>query len=159
MLHDLTKTRKCPEPKLVQAFLWKNTKFTEEIKPDDRVCYACYKSHLVIIRHTQNSSFSHSAELCKLINKLKTELLDIVDVITLDHAVSYAAHFSAIVVGDALLKQNALLLPDVYDSFLDKLNQIIQLRGITGHSDIGSIVTPNWFRSQLSSLLDHHMAY
>ena len=64
----------------------------------------------MIVIHTQNSSFSHDAELCQLINKLKTELVDIVDVITLDHAVSYAAHFSAIVVGDALLKQNAPLL-------------------------------------------------
>ena len=53
----------------------------------------------------------------------------------------------------------ALLLPDVYDSFLVKLNQVIQLRGITGCTDIGSNVTPNWLRSQLSSLLDHHMAF
>ena len=64
------------------------------------------------------------------------------DINTLDHAISYAAHFSAIIVGDALLKHNAVLLPDVYDSFLVKLNQIIQLRGITGCTDIGSNVTP-----------------
>ncbi len=159
LLLDLTKTRKCPEPTLVQSFLRENTEFTEEMKPDDRVCYACYKSHLVIIKHTQNSSFSTDAELHQLTTKLKSELADIIDVTTLDHAISYAAHFSAIVVGDALLKHNALLLPDVYDSFLDKLNQVIQLRGIAGCTDIGSTVTPNWLRSQLSSLLDHHMAF
>ena len=119
------------------------------------MCYACYKSHLVVIKHTQNTSVSTDTELHLLISKLKTELVDIVDVSTLDHALTYAAHFSAIVVGDALLKHNALLLPDVYESFLDKLNQVIQLRGITVSSDIESIVTPNRLRSQLSSLLDH----
>ena len=108
--------------------------------------------------HTQSTISSTDAELHLLITKLKTELVDIVDVNTLDHALTYAAHFSAIVVGDALLKHNALLLPDVYDSFLDKLNEIIQLRGISGSADIG-VVTPNWLRSQLSSLLDHHMTY
>jgi len=63
-------------------------------------------------------------------------------------------------VGEALLKQNALLLPDVYDSFHEKLQQIMQLRGIAcDGSDIRSIETPNWLRSQLSSLLECHLAY
>ena len=144
LLCDLTKSRKCPEPALVQSFLKENTEFMDEIKPDDRVCYACYKSHLVIIKHVQSTSLSTDTELHELMAKLKNELVDIVDISTLDHALSYAAHFSAILVGEALLKQNALLLPDVYDSFLKKLEQVIQLRGITtGCSDIGSIVTSN----------------
>ena len=58
LMSFLTKTRKCPEPAIVQTFLAENTEFTEEIKSDDRVCYACYKSHLVIIKHVQNSSHS-----------------------------------------------------------------------------------------------------
>ena len=66
----LTKTRKCPEPAIVQTILAENTEFTEEIKSDDRVCYACYKSHLVIIKHVQNSSHSTDAELQDLIDKL-----------------------------------------------------------------------------------------
>ena len=58
------------------------------------------------------------------------------------------------------MKQNALLLPDVYDSFHEKLQQIMQLRGIAcDGSDIRSIETPNWLQSQLSSLLECHLAY
>ena len=48
----------------------------------------------------------------------------------------------------------------MYNSFLKKLEQVIQLRRITTRgSDIGTIITSSWLRSQLSSLLDHHMAY
>jgi len=51
-------------------------------------------------------------------------------------------------VGEALLKQNALLLPDVYDSFHEKLQQIMQLRGIACDGcDIRSIETPNCFEA------------
>ena len=68
--------------------------------------------------------------------------------------------FSAILVGEALLRQNALLLPDVYDSFLNKLKQVIQVHHITtGSSEIGNTVTSNWFWSKPPSLLDHHLAY
>ena len=76
--------RKCPEPAIVQTFLAENTEFTEEIKSDDRVCYACYKSHLVIIKHVQNSSHSIDAELQELIDKLKKDLPDMLH-ITLFH--------------------------------------------------------------------------
>ena len=63
--------------------------------------------------------------------------------------------FSAILVGEALLRQNALLLPDVYDSFLNKLKQVIQVHHITtGSSEIGNTVTSNWFQSKPPSLLD-----
>ena len=49
LLHDLTKTRKCPEPTLIQSFLRENTEFTEEIKGDDRVHYACnHETHEIL---------------------------------------------------------------------------------------------------------------
>ena len=71
----------------------------------------------------------------------------------------YVADFSAVYVGEALLKQNALLLPDVYDYFHNKLLEIIKLRGIVLNQDLHIIASPSWLRSHLSSLLEHHMAY
>ena len=160
LVSDLTKMRKCPEPAVVQTFLTKNTEFTEEIRCDDRICYACYKSHLVIIKHMQNSSHSTDADLQQVIDTLKRDLPDIVHINTFDDALSYVAQFSAINVGETLLKQNALLLPDVYDSFTKKLKQVTQLCNITvGTSDMRNAATPVWLRNHLSSLLDHHMAY
>ena len=58
LLCDLTKTRKCPDPALVQSFLVQNTDFREEIIATDRVCYACYKSHLVISKHMHSTTSS-----------------------------------------------------------------------------------------------------
>ena len=84
----------------------------------------------MIIKHVQNTSTSTDSDLCQLLDTLKKQLSDITDIVTFDHALSYTAHYSAITVGEQLLKQTALLLPDVYDSFTTKLKHIVQVRGI-----------------------------
>jgi len=58
LLCVLNKTRKYPDPALVQSFLVQNTDFRGEITATDRVCYACYKSHLVISKHMHSSTSS-----------------------------------------------------------------------------------------------------
>ena len=78
---------------------------------------------------------------------------------TLDEVLSYVTHFSAVHVGEALLKQNALLLPNVYDLFHNKFMEITNLCGIVLNQDLHTLANPSWLRSQLSSLLEHHMAY
>ena len=162
LLPDLTKARKCPQPALVQSFLVQNTEFTGEITASDPLCYACYKSHLVIIKQMHNTTSSRDNELCSLIDALKQQAsaYNLADINTIDQTLSYAALFSAIYVGEALLKQSALLLPDVYDSFHDKVLHIIRLRDIACDGlEVKGMVTCNWLQSQLSSLLNHHMAY
>ena len=42
------------EPALLQQFLTINTEFKDIIHKDDRICYACYKSHLVTVKHIKN---------------------------------------------------------------------------------------------------------
>ena len=116
----------------------------------------------MIIKHTHNTTSSTDDELCSLIHALKQQAstCNIADINTIDQTLSYAALLSAISVGEALLKQSALLLPDVYDSFHNKVLHIIQLRDIACDGlDVRGMVTSNWLRSQLSSLLNHHMAY
>ena len=158
-LNDLTKSRKCPEPELIAKFLQQNTEFSGHISTEDRVCYACYRAHLVIIKHMHNTASSTDADLCSVIDRIKQEMCSISDIHTLDQAVSCAAHYSAVHVGESLLKQNALLLPVVYEFFQSKLMEIMKVRGIVPNQDIHIIANPNWLRSQLSSLLEHHMAY
>ena len=123
------------------------------------MCYACYRAHLIIIKHLQNTTISTDDDLSALIDKIKSETCDISDVHTFDQALSYVAHFSAVHVGEALLKQNALLLPDVYDIFTNKIMEITKQHGIVLNQELHVIANPNWLRSQLSSLLEHHMAY
>ena len=57
------------------------------------------------------------------------------------------------------MKQTALLLPSIYEKFCNKLSEITRLRGIIVSQDIQRLVSANWLRSQLSSLLEHHLAY
>ena len=157
-INDISKSRKCPEPELIQLFLQQNTEFSGVINADSRVCYACYKAHLIIIKHKQNTITSTDADLSSSINKIKSEMCNISDIHTPDEALSNAAHFSGIHVGEALLKHNALLHPDVYDIFLDKLTEITRVCSIV-LEDVKSTASPSWLRSQLSTLLEHHMAY
>ena len=154
-VNDATKTRKCPEPALIQQFLQQNTEFTGEISVEDRVCYACYKAHLVTIKHMHNTTTSTDADLASLIDKIKNEISSTSNIHTADQALLYAAHMSAVHVGEALLSQTALLLPDVFDYFHEKLREITKLCGIILTQEVNS----TWLRSQLSSLLEQHMAY
>ena len=66
---------------------------------------------------------------------------DISDVHIFDQALSYVAHFSAIHVGEALLKQNALLLPHVYDIFTNKVMEITKVHGIILNQELHVIAT------------------
>ena len=158
-LNDLSKSRKCPEPALIQRFLQQNTEFSGQITTDDRVSYARYRAHLIIIKHTHNTTNSTDADLSILIDRIKSEMCATSDVHTVDQAISYVADFSAVYVGEALWKQNALLLPDVYDYFHNKLLEITKLRDIVLNQDLHIIASLSWLRSHLSSLLEHHMAY
>ena len=60
-------------------------------------------------------------------------------------------------VGEALLKDTALLLPNVLTFFRQNLKEVTQQCNI--ESDIVDTITPTWLRSQLSSILQPHMAY
>lgn len=113
---------------------------------------------MIIIKHLDNT-ISTDDNLFQTLNRIKCEIGDISGIHTLEQAILYAAQISAVYVGKALLKQNALLLPDVYESFLEKLLDTVQSCRINVDQDLYSAANPNWLRSQLSSLLEHHMAY
>ena len=156
-LTDPLKSRKCPEPTLIQQFLEKNTDYSGEISDDDRVCYACYRAHLFTIKHLHNTVSSNDADLSTLLQQIKHNMIQLSDIHTTTQIISYATHYSAVYVGEILLKQNAILLPDVYDHFTDNVSDM--LRKVTIDKDEMSTTNPNWLRSQLSSILEHHMAY
>ena len=92
-----------------------------------------------------------------LLTKIKEALLVVSDNKTIESAISYTCNITAVHVGEALLKDTALLLPDVLTFFRQKLEEVTQLCNI--ESDIVDTITPTWLRSQLSSILQPHMAY
>ena len=135
---------KYPEPALIQQFLQQNTEFTGQISAEDRVCYASYKAYLV--------TTSTDADLATLLDKIKNETSSTSHIHTPHQALSYAAHMSAVHVGEALLNQTALLLPDVFDYFHEKLQEITKLCGIILEQEVRNNANSTWLRSQLSSL-------
>ena len=82
----VTKTRKCPEPALIQQFLQQNMEFTGQNSAEDRVCYACYKAHLVTIKHMHNTTTSTDADLPSLLEKIKNEISSTSHIHTPDQA-------------------------------------------------------------------------
>ena len=63
-----------PEVQLLQHFLNKNTEFTDTLHTNDRVCYACYKSHLVVVKHIKNFVRSNDEDLKDLISEIKQNM-------------------------------------------------------------------------------------
>ena len=94
---------------------------------------------MIIIKHLDNT-ISTDDDLFQTINRIKCEIGDIkyyhAGIHTLEQAILYIAQISAVYVGEALLKQNALLLPDVYESFLEKLLDTIQSCRINVDQDL-----------------------
>ena len=68
----------------------------------------------------------------------------------------YAIKSVAITLGNILLKQMAMLLPEANAMFIERVTTIANNNGISIPQDLPS---QSWLRSQLSSSLEHHMAY
>ena len=113
-----------------------------------RVCYTCYKSHL-IIKLLNSTVHSIDADLRLLIAKIQLDTPIASNVQTLEQAIHFTSNTLAIEVDEALLKQTALLLPSVYERFCDKLAEITRSRGIIINQDIQRLVSAtlcNWLR-------------
>lgn len=130
-MSDMSKSRACPQPNVIQKYFKENTDFLGYISNEDRVCYACYGSHLVTIKHLNSTVHSTESDLRSLLDNIQRDTPVFSDINTVDQAVQYASNKVAIQVGEALLKQTALLLPSIYEEFCDKLKKITRLRDIT----------------------------
>ena len=156
-LLDITKARKCPNPTVVQKFLSENLDFDGTINDEDRICTTCYKSHLILIKHITQSVKSTDSDLTHKISELKSEMTDLLTIQSPEQLVSYTITSMAIHVAEVLLDQGAILLPDLYDKFTNKLEELAQLCKV--HLDPSHRISKTMFRNYLSATLEHHMAY
>ena len=65
-------SRPCPQPEVIQQHLRENTGFDRHVKAQDKVCYTCYKRHLLILQ--QNKMTSRDSDLQKLITTCKQQI-------------------------------------------------------------------------------------
>ena len=89
VITDTSKTRKCPNLSLIQHFLSDNQDFVGTIDEEDRICYTCYKSHLVTIKHVTNSVESKDSDLEALVFQIRSTLPEVQKLGTADEVVSY----------------------------------------------------------------------
>ena len=94
----------------------------------------------VIIKHPQNTVNSTDVDLSATLDNIKEKMARTSTLYTMDQALLYASHSCALRVGDALLQQTALLLPDVYDYFCEKSNEIMKQHDIVFKQDITKLL-------------------
>ena len=70
-----------------------------------------YKSHLFTIQRLKCEISSTDSDLSTLIINIRIDTPAVVNIHTLDQAIHYSSNVAAIEVGEALLKQTAILLP------------------------------------------------
>ena len=126
---------------------------------EDQICYACYKAHLVLIKqHTSSTTNSTDQDLTSINEKLKCELQNEKEICTQDQALLHSVSRSAILVGETLLEKNTVLLPEVYDYFQKTYAGITMSQNIVVQHGLNTI-SSNWLLSELSAILEHHMAH
>ena len=81
------------------------------------------------------------------------------DIQTEEQAVTHAVCRSAILVGETLLDQNAILLPEVWEYFEKRFQEVIMITGMSPQHEFNHMANPNWLLSQMSVYLQQHMAY
>ena len=109
---DFSKSRPVPKPQLLQQFLQANTEFTSTFDDEDRVRCA---------KHIKQSVQSTDSDLKNIISTIKHSLGTVGEIQIFESAVEYAARLVATDVGEALLNQTTILLPQTYDISREKL--------------------------------------
>ncbi len=132
------KRRSIPDLDIVQHFLQPNTEFRETLQMDDHVCYTCYKSHLVLVKHVKQIVCSTDSDLLDLVCQVKHSKPRISDIKTWDNVVDYVMKSLAVSAGETLLKQTAILLPQLYVTFKDSVQSLKDQLGIITDRSIPS---------------------
>lgn len=127
-------SRAVSDPAAFQKHLAEHTSFEGSFTAIDRLCMACYRHNLSVLKTIRETRVSTDADLETLIKSLQmSEITEVVEV---------ATNLTIISVAQELLANHALTLPSAYKIFVDLLSK-----------------HPRWLLSRLSSTLEHHLSY
>ena len=104
-------SRTCTNSTLIKKYLEEKTGFDQDISEGARVCIPCYKSHQQMLQDRSTISTDH--DLVQLITKLTNEK-PVINKGNQDDIVQRALHETVVYVAEAILRQEALLLPAVH---------------------------------------------
>jgi hypothetical protein len=114
----------CPQPEVVEKHLRENTDFDGHINDHDKVCYACYRAQLVILKGDDNvtSSDSHLKEL--LIN-LSQQILS-----SVKKALDTSIKIFVCDAGRELMGGSVLHLPAVCDLLYQYVTELFKVNSL-----------------------------
>ena len=145
-------TRQCPNAGLIiKEHPTNATGFNGTLLHDDKVCLTCYKAHLTILQEEKKKSRDDDLQL--IIEEVRQKAYQPT---TSQEARDLAINATIAHVGEQLLQQRALLLPEIHDFFTEQQNQLVMANEIEHE---GEAVTSQWLLSNLTTALQHHLEY
>ena len=150
------KSRPCPNAEIIGEHLRDSTGFEGTLTSGDKVCYSCYKSHLVILQ--EGKTISKDSDLQSTLQAIRQKVGTVDQPKTSQQVRDLAMDKTIVHVGEELLQGKAILLPVAHEFFSEKHDEI--LASIDLHeTEIKTTVTSLWVLSNLTSALQHHLAY
>jgi len=118
-LHNKT-SRACPDANRVKKY-FENTGHQIEIFTDSKVCFACYKCRLQILKN--ESIVGTDTDLHGIISDLTTSREARSKASTIDESINLAMTHTSVYVGLVLLANESMLLPSIHNLFFDKFKK------------------------------------
>ncbi len=119
--------RSCPQPTVIEKYLQENTDYDGHISDHDKVCYASYRAHGVILKRGDNVASSDS-DLQELIIALSEQVS--AEVNSIQEAIDASMKRVIIDVATELIERNALLLPTVHDMLCQYTNELLRANNL-----------------------------
>ena len=149
------KSKACPQPTIIEPYLRENMGFEGNIKESDKVCYACYRSHLIILQ--KRNEISTDSDLADLITTLSHQIHAPNTIQSTSDLIDAAMTRVVVSVGRELLDGNVMLLPDVHELFNSNASQLSQ--HLHENINIPELVTSAYVLSNLTANLQHHIMF
>ena len=149
-----TMAKRCPNPRVIEHHLHDHSEFDGHIDESDKICYTCYRAHLVILQHYDTVSLDTDLEnLLDMLSKQTTTIS------TEQEAIDHSMREVVVFVGRQLLKHRAMLLPTIYNMLCQTARDTLQLHNLDSTIKVTSIVSTRWVLSSITAALEGHVQY
>ena len=148
-----TTPKLCTQTQIIELHLKENTGFEGAIKEGDKVCYVCYRSHLIILEKRGQELYSTDSDLQQIIQQTQKGIQTPITLTSDDELIQICMKRAIVTVGNELLQRNVLLLQTVHDIFCRYVNEMAQ--GLK----INKVVSSAWILSNLTVALGKHITY
>ena len=148
-------SRPCPNAAFIKKHLQDNAAFEGNLEVDDRVCFSCYKSHLIILQNEKQNSYD--SDLRSLLENISRKITATNSPSTLLQVRELALDKTVLYVGEELLNGMAVILPDAVDYFQQACND----NSLDSQHQLGAEpkVSSIWLLGNLTNALQQHLEY